>query len=406
MSVQAQSWYRRQTRDFPIVTYSLVAFNIAIYIATQFADPAEMFDRHGLVPGRLSLHAMFTCAFLHTDSFHLALNMAFLLVFGRSVELAMGALEYLIFYVGSGFAASVAHVAIVNAFMPSDFYLIPVVGASGAISGILGVFTIRFFRRRFRVWRYAIPAAPILLFWLIGNGVMGILSLYHDSYRLLHVTVKFRDVGYWSHFGGFVFGLLAATLTDLAKQGQKEYVIDSTRNALRRGTLLEVVSKFEWLLQSDPSDAFAAAELGRTWALLGDKEQSVAWYKQAIERYLAHKDFRTAAARFDEMRHFWPDAMFDTETHFRIACLLEEGGEYQQAADAYSQLYCYRPECREAEMALLKSGHIEVSQLDRPELAAALLERFIELYPESQWRPFAEQSLAQARAAVEERKGG
>lgn len=403
MSVQVQSWYQRRLEDFPIGTYTLMVFNVAIYIAMALTDKTYMFNLHGLIPGQLSLSGIFTSSFLHTDVFHLAINLAFLWLFGRSVELALRPLEFLIFYVGSSFAASITHVAIVYAFMPLEFVQLPVVGASGAISGILGIFTIRFFHKRFHLGKLVFPAAPILLVWLILQAVMGILSLYHASYDLLDLTIQFRSVGYWSHFGGFVFGMLAASLTDMARQGQKEYMMNGAREALRRGTLLEVTRKFEWLLQYDPKDAFAAAELARTWALLGDKEHCVHCYKRAIDLYLTRGEVHEAAERYDEMRRFWPDAMFDTEWHFRLACIFDESGQHLRAADAFAQVYCYRGDCEEAEMALLKSGQIQLAHLDRPELAAAILEKFIELYPGSEWRNFADQALTRARSQTQAR---
>lgn len=397
MSVQVQTWCQRRLRDVPIGTYSLIAFNIAVYIAMALSDKAFMFYRHGLIPGELSLSALFTSTFMHTDLIHLSLNLMFLWLFGRRVEQALGPMEYLIFYIGSGFAASITHVAIVYAFMPAEFVHLPVVGASGAISGIIGIYTIRFFHKRIHLGQYAFPAAPMLLLWLILQGIMGIVSLYLGSYSMFDLKIQFRGVGYWSHFGGFVFGMLIASLTDMAKQGQKEYLMDGAQEALRRGTLLEVTRKFEWLLSSDPNDAFAAAELARTWALLEDEEQSVLYYKRAIDLYTKSRQIKATADRYDEMRRFWPEAMFDSETHFRLACLFEEHGEHLRAADAFAQLYCYRANCSEAEMAMLKSGQIQLTHLDRPELATAILERFLELYPESEWRKFAEQTLTRAK---------
>jgi TolA-binding protein len=193
-------------------------------------------------------------------------------------------------------------------------------------------------------------------------------------------------------------------LTDMAAEGEKEYLLDDASQALQRGTLLEVTRKFEWLLRRDPNNAFAAAELARTWALLEDREQAMALYKRAIELYLKRNEVREAAARFEEMRNFWPDAMFDTESHFRIACILDETGECQRAADAFAQIYCYQDGCSEAEMAMLRSGQIQLTRLDRPELAAAILEKFVQSYPQSQWRTFAEQALARARQKTQERR--
>src|SRR5690606_11937659 len=134
-----------------------------------------------------------------SDIIHLVVNLLFLWLFGRSVEFAMGGVEYLIFYIGSGFAAAIVHVAIVATFALDP--TIPAVGASGAIAGVLGVFAIRFFRMKFRVGHIEIPALLVLLGWLMLQAVLGFASLWITSYNLLAVQVNLRSVGYWSHIG-------------------------------------------------------------------------------------------------------------------------------------------------------------------------------------------------------------
>ncbi len=190
----------------PWVTWGLIVLNVGVYLAvTVPAGPQyhEVVLRHGFRPAAPGLFDLFTSMFLHAGLMHLAGNMLFLWIYGDNVEHRLGRGRYLLAYLLTGVLATASH-AVLNAGSP-----IPMVGASGAISGILGFYFLWFPRHRvwtlvliFPFWfgRYLVPARLLL-------GVFVVL----DNLLPMLVTTG-SDVAYGAHLGGFVAGLVAAVL--------------------------------------------------------------------------------------------------------------------------------------------------------------------------------------------------
>lgn len=200
-----------RSRTFPLVTYSLIALNVFVFLL-EASLPPRGFERFltvfGLVPARLAgghplaWVTVLTSMFLHGSWFHLISNMWTLFIFGDNVEDRMGHLRYLAFYLLSGVAAALTH-----AFFFPDSRL-PTVGASGAIAGVLGAYFVLFPNSRvitfvpwfFLPWFVEIPAVIYLGFWFISQVSSGLLSLGQLS--------AFSGIAWWAHIGGFVFGML------------------------------------------------------------------------------------------------------------------------------------------------------------------------------------------------------
>ena len=136
--------HESQTFTIPWATYAIIGTNVLIHLIvtrnTHLVIPSEISRAFGFVPslfGDLSTsHTLVTCMFLHGDLIHLSGNMVFLLVFGQRVESDFGAINFLAFYMTAGVTACLAH-AIVESESTK-----PLIGASGAISGVLGAFLI------------------------------------------------------------------------------------------------------------------------------------------------------------------------------------------------------------------------------------------------------------------------
>ncbi|MDO8684014.1 MAG: rhomboid family intramembrane serine protease [Armatimonadota bacterium] len=397
MSVPISDRTNKKRPDFPIVTLALIALNVVAYIVIALAQPddqREIYRLFGLTARDAQFFNMFTSLFLHSDAVHLVTNMIFLWLFGRSLERVLGAVEYLILFVGCGLFAAVTHLAIVYAFMPPDAATQPALGASGAIAGILGVYAIRFCRNKFQFLGLEVPSSLLLLAWLMLQVFLGILSLYIPNPKL-------QNVDYWAHMGGFMFGIMVAHLTNLASVGRKEYLVTDAENSFIRGTLLDVVRKYESLLRYDANDPFANAELGRTWALLEDQEQALPYYHAAINLYLKSGKGADAALRYQELHNLLPDAALPSDTLYRLGCYFEEAGKASEALSALNEICSFRVGEVQCEMAMLKVAQIQMSQLNQPILAVSTLEKFLELYPNSEWRRFAEQTLEAAHIMVE-----
>ncbi|MCC5990017.1 MAG: rhomboid family intramembrane serine protease [Thermosphaera sp.] len=204
----------RYLRKRPVVTVLLVLANLAVYFYTSRArsflqtDPYFIYT-YGFNPLFLStfegVKRIFTSMFIHADLFHIVFNMLFLYLFGKSVEAVTGSLRFLLLYLAGGLGAVLFHVALI----PVGGYealVIPAVGASGAISAVLGAFFLLFPHTRVSLCMFLfflpiclpLPSSIYLLIWFAEQVVYGYLNL--------------GGVAYFAHAGGFVAGMAATWL--------------------------------------------------------------------------------------------------------------------------------------------------------------------------------------------------
>jgi membrane associated rhomboid family serine protease len=218
----------------PVVTYLLLAANLGIWLVVQGAGEATALLTSvcnlGMVPGELTGRAPLgfgvpigggaSCVvdneainlwtplismFLHGGWLHLLGNCLFLWIFGNNVEDSMGRVRFLVFYVLCGLAAAGAHVLVT----PSS--AIPTVGASGAISGVMGAYLVLYPRVRVKVLLFIVifiriiqvPAWVVLLGWFGMQLLMGVPQLL-----TVDPEVSGSGVAFWAHIGGFAAGVL------------------------------------------------------------------------------------------------------------------------------------------------------------------------------------------------------
>lgn len=195
-------------RRRPIVVQFLLATNIGIFIYQWLLNDRQLnqfLERWATVPAFISdgshLYTLLTCAFLHGGWMHLGGNMLFLWVFGDNIEDVLGHFGFAIFYCLSAIAASGLQVAI-----DPDSY-VPLVGASGAISGVLAAYILLFPRGRVRtiILIAIIPLIILLPAWLI-IGLWVFLQFLNGFASLSVDTAQTGGVAYFAHIGGFIAG--------------------------------------------------------------------------------------------------------------------------------------------------------------------------------------------------------
>ncbi len=206
----------------PYVTFALIAANVAIFVGYWVALPSDtqlayFFFTWGLVPERLmqgqGFATIFTSMFLHGGWMHLLGNMWFLWIFGDNLEDEMGHRSFAGFYLLSGCAAAALQVAI------SPYSPLPMVGASGAIAGVMGGYLLLFPKARvdvlfifiifFRI--FPIPAWIVLGVWIGLQLISGAAT-----------PTEAGGVAYWAHIGGFAGGL-CLTIPALLRRGGRGY---------------------------------------------------------------------------------------------------------------------------------------------------------------------------------------
>ncbi len=222
-------------RSFPVVTLLLILANIAVFTYQITLPPHAVqafVNTYAVVPAKIQLalaghHYMltqallplFTCMFLHGGWLHIIGNMWFLWIFGANVEDHMGPLAYLVFYLLCGVGSSVAQTAF------SWGSHIPALGASGAISGVLGAYIIFFPTSQiytlvtlFIIWfRARIPAIAFIGLWFVLQALSAFGSLGGAG------RLEEGGVAWWAHVGGFVLGLLLAKIIPWRGTGGASY---------------------------------------------------------------------------------------------------------------------------------------------------------------------------------------
>ncbi len=205
-----------RSRSFPAVNWLLIIANVLVFILIEWPLSSRQLDRlvmtFGLVPARLvavqpqAILSIFTSMFMHGGWLHLISNMWALYIFGDNVEDRMGPVRYLAFYLLSGVVAALTQTWL----GPSS--RTPLIGASGAIAGVLGAYLILFPTSRvitlilliFLPWFVEIPAVLYLAFWFVLQFFSGLFAL--------QTPAAAGGVAYWAHIGGFIWGVLLVRL--------------------------------------------------------------------------------------------------------------------------------------------------------------------------------------------------
>jgi membrane associated rhomboid family serine protease len=220
------------TRHEPFATWALIAINCVVFLLQAGMDDGQLsafVDRFALIPARYfdgaradpfspAVHLpLITNAFLHGGWMHLILNMWTLWLFGPAIEDRLGPFMYLLFYLVCAVLASLTY-AILD---PNS--TIPALGASGAIAGVLGSYTIMF------PWSHVIVLVPVLflpLFFtlpaIVFTGLWFVAQLLSGTAQLF-VGHESGGIAWWAHVGGFVAGMLLSPIMRRSARSYRRY---------------------------------------------------------------------------------------------------------------------------------------------------------------------------------------
>jgi membrane associated rhomboid family serine protease len=210
----------------PFVTWFLIGINVLVFLFElsigfqSRADLNALMAQFGVVPSHsiglltgtpvfaplAAILPIFTSMFLHASWSHVLGNMLVLWIFGDNIEDHLGHFKYLVFYLLCGFAASFTHIVL----NPNS--LVPSVGASGAIAGVMGAYFVLFPRAKVLVWfppifLFKVPAWLMLGYWFVAQFISGTATSIASANEAAGGGIAF-----WAHVGGFVAGVLLIKL--------------------------------------------------------------------------------------------------------------------------------------------------------------------------------------------------
>jgi len=207
-------------KNLPFINFIFILTNVAVFIYQPSSEELlrVFYNTYGLIPNNFTnifqnglpqilgiMQSVFSSLFVHGGFIHLAGNMLFLWVFGDNIEYAVGHFNYVIFYFLCGIAATLTQV-----FIESNS-LIPVIGASGAISGVLGAYIIKYPKNKITtlfiiiifIKLVKIRAVYLLGIWFVYQLLQGYLSLGQES---------MGGVAWFAHIGGFISGIILVNI--------------------------------------------------------------------------------------------------------------------------------------------------------------------------------------------------
>jgi membrane associated rhomboid family serine protease len=206
------------TRRFPLVTYALIATNLAVW-AWELGSRGTRIDDYAFYPCAVSGPCLgpardhlvwpegaLASMFLHASWLHVLGNMLFLWIFGNNVEDVMGRVRFVVFYLVAGFAAALTQTWVTLHYAGDVAASVPNVGASGAIAGVLGAYFVLLPHARVVTLLFGFLPVPISAMFFLGFWFL--FQLWEGGFSLTHPSGG-GGVAFAAHVGGFAFGALA-----------------------------------------------------------------------------------------------------------------------------------------------------------------------------------------------------
>lgn len=366
----------RKMSGAPYVTYTLLGVNVLLYIVALFMGREayhEFVLSAGVVPADIRWYSLVTSLFLHGGLMHVGGNMLFLVLFGRHVEDVMGRVWFGLVYLFGGIAAGMLQVVMVAAFEPESGH-IPMIGASGAIAALMGVFAVRFYRTKVRVfWLVGLfgllaRAGVLRVSSMIVLGLFGVWELVQGIWQLGMATeAGVGGVAHWAHLGGLFFGIMVAFAGGMHKHGKDQYTLADAYKFFREGDLRRAAECFSQLLRETPDNPDMHLKLAVALDLTHRPSRALAHYGKAVELYACANDPAEAERIFGRVAgQAWVGQHLDPDTILKIGDHQLEQDDFAPAYRTFAVLANGQPGKPQAEVASLRCGDLLLNQLAQP----------------------------------------
>lgn len=392
-----------ETRRFPVLTVFFASVCALVFILQRYFASQVPLDFTNLIyyPGFTRPIGALTAAFLHFGYMHVIGNLVYLLLFGWYLEDRIGTALFAVVFLGSAFLGNLSQ----GWYNEHVLHIPPtgIIGASGAVSGIMGAFMVRLYVARVKIayWvfmplqgytrggRVDVPVVFALLLWILIQVSRGLVQLEGAS----------ASVAYITHLAGFLVGIGVMVAAGGARAGRLDAYRIRARRRLRKGDFYGAHDELAHYVARRPDDGAAHAELARVLAQTGDDLGAQANYLKACEMLLRSNQRGMAEDVFQEAVRGYPAFSLSAEPLLDLAYGLERNLKPETALVAY-EAFCRRFSAHEdAPFALLRAANIHARSLGDEARAIAFYERLIHQYPDDAWVDFAREQVRRLGAA-------
>jgi membrane associated rhomboid family serine protease len=384
-----------ETRRFPVLTVFFASACTAAFVLYRFFPAAVDFSYLVFYPGYSHWPMAISAAFLHVGYLHLIGNLVYLLLFGWYLEDRMGTIGFLILYLGSALVGNLAQGWYNVNVLKLD--TMGIIGASGAVSGILGGFLVRFHISRVRIayWVFL----PLLAYTRAGRTEVPIVFAL-ALWVLLQLTrglVQFEGaaatVAYLTHLAGFGFGMVWTLATGGWKEARIEAHRTRAKRYLRQGEFHGAQGELARYVAGRSDDGQAHAELARVMIQAGDDLGAKANYLKACELLLWSQERGECEEIYEQAVRRYPHFVLSRELQLDLAYGLERNLKYRLALKAYENFARSYPTHKEAPFTLLRAANLFCKTFSDPGRAKQCYKELIEKYPEDAWVDFAREQM-------------
>lgn len=380
----------------PTVTFALIALMALAFGWHHYWPRLLGVDPLRLVylPGFNPAWAIATAVFLHAGWLHLLSNLVYVAVLGPPLEDRLGHARFLVYFVMLGAWGNLTHgLAAAAGWTPPS----GVLGASGAIAGLIAFALVRFYYARVtlawwlfsplqgvnRVGRAPVPLVVAALGWLALQGVQWLVAREAGT-----------NVALAAHFGGFGLGLFLALALGYHREGRAAAKLARARRHLERGQAWAAEGELLSYLALAPEDVDARLQLARAQRMTGRGGDARLTYRRAYAGASAAGRQDQAVAIYREARRGDAPLPLAAPELARLAFLLEKQGDYRGAVEAYLDLYRYHQDDERAELGLVRAAVLLRDRLAETEAAQAWFAEACRAFPAGVWRDFAARELS------------
>lgn len=367
-----------RVRGIPWATMSIFTASVVIWALLHTVSGAEALGyRLAFKAGQSTIQTAIVSLFIHANPVHLIGNLIFLGFVGPPLESRLGPARFLIAYTTCGWLANLAQASWIVAFAP-ELAMTPLMGASGAVSGLMGLFLVRlnFARLRFssvtllftqgvlKPGRFSLPATAIAGLWI----VLQLLG------RLPRGTFETAAI---CHLSGALLGVCLGWSMGLVPAGRLEGRVARGSRYARRGEWFAALGEYEAYLREAPDDPEVVVQVARIQRVTHQDSEAADGFRRAIHLWLYRGETREACNAYEEMKRLLGAVTLPPGELLHVARACEELGRPGDASRAYEAYGRNYPEREGSAVALLKSAEIEDRDLNNPGRARYLYDEIL-----------------------------
>jgi membrane associated rhomboid family serine protease len=350
-----------------------------------------VYDKLGFVPKRFDFFKIFSSLFIHAGFFHLFFNMLYLWLVGCNIEDDWSWPVFLGVYFISGIFAVLLH----TAFYPNS--TVPMIGASGAIAGIMGAFMIRHYKTKVRF--------AYFIWLIIARPYIGTVGIYAGVAFPLWLMIEIAcapgsgetGVAHYAHIGGFLFGVgvgVAMKYLGLEKKYVAPMVEDSfeklkttpkmreVNRKLNEGDMAAAIPMLLGIINDEPANFDAALMLARVYYEKGHKDDAAVMYNKAIARAMRAGEVSLVSTMHEEIKEKGIQTKLSEQNLYTCGSFMETHEKYETAAELFGLYIKLFPEGKVRPKALLRAYMIFKDKLHNENLASQSLAFLKEHYPD------------------------